>query len=478
MTPQERHEKNKRHIQKLAKLTGIPYVQLSEEEEVENRRDTIENGKRMMEEEYQESIQRSKPVRKRVVWDHEKESSPKPDFVTGSCINPYLQPASLGERSHSNQQSNDPLPTISSPSSKEQLINFNEFLELNEQAKVLNKSKKVSKERQAFNKKMEYISSERRQQYRDAYLYLEKFLKPRFAMRIYDRFGDDVEALVDYVTELLDSFDTYTEMFHKKKTLKPGELAKVMERQRKKMQEDELKVDVGMDMEGYYVDDLPEIRQLQWIDCDPRKGKVPDIPEFLKDTFKKYCKKHPVKEFRKKAKKYPVGPRGLRVCTFLQKWNEKTQKKRFKLLKERPLLEYKLRSPTGEDAEILADYQVKRYRKARKLQRRYLEEAVAMEWIPAYEAVEDDPDYQGRGTQTDEEIQRIRKYYEDLHHDKARCEEIRNRYFKRYLKKEEKQKRKAQRRWLKENGYGNVDDKRPFRLVTTVDGIMPYPNFA
>src|SRR5699024_112364 len=117
-------------------------------------------------------------------------------------------------------------------------------------------SKKVSKERKAFQEKMKYISSERRQQYRDAYLYLEKFLKPRFAMRIYDRFGDDVEALVDYVTELLDSFDTYTEMFHKKKPLKPGELTKVMERQRKKMQEDELKVDVGMDMEGYYVDDL------------------------------------------------------------------------------------------------------------------------------------------------------------------------------------------------------------------------------
>lgn len=155
-----------------------------------------------------------------------------------------------------------------------------------------------------------------------AYWWLECFLKPHFSDELYRKFGSDFEGLVEYCSD-------YAEQWAKNMTWNDDDPNRHMTAEEfwdryetQEMENAEIVNDVG----GMKFRNLDvAYKHRKYIEVDLTVDPFPDIPDYLWDEFDKWADKHPLKEFKKKAKKTGFSERGLRRKKFLKKVNKRNK---------------------------------------------------------------------------------------------------------------------------------------------------------
>jgi len=280
-------------IKNLRDRLGIPEEQTTQEEEDYERRYREARAKRVEEAGY---IDRYVELFNRDYWT-DKWLGPGPDPGLQYMEEPAKK-ANTSDAEFERKEWEDRYVPAKMPN----------FVLDTKEPKAVKKARKKRKQRE--------LTEQRQQEYDLAYWFLEKYLKPAYSEELYLRFAGDVEGLVDYVCEYARSWFHYANRSTEKKS--------IQEVMKERASMDEVVLDVGgMKFRRLEVAE----RKRRHYDTCIYTNKSPEIPEEYWEEFKDWCKKHPLKKYRKKADKLGLGKKTgaimLRRLAFLKKINKR-----------------------------------------------------------------------------------------------------------------------------------------------------------
>ena len=228
-------------------------------------------------------------------------------------------------------------------------------IHLPKEAKESKKIKKLRKKR----KKVEY-KQERQNKYDIAYWWLEEFLTKKESNRLYFEYAGRLDELVDVCYEWAMYWATY--MTHDENTQLTAK--EMYERLQEKYEDDATTVE---DVGGlkFKRREVAE-RYSREYNVNPYKVHFPDIPDEYWKEFCEWCKKQPIKKFKKKAKKYGpyMSAMGMRRICFLKQINKRNKTWRKNLMLHDPLTGASFVSEKKMKAAL--EKQLKRYDEKRK----------------------------------------------------------------------------------------------------------------
>lgn len=229
------------------------------------------------------------------------------------------------------------------------LVNIKVDTKEPKKVKKLRKKRKTYEEQQAWQEKVDV-----------AYWWLECFLKPEYADELYHMF-EEYEDLIEHCYEQATGWAQYMtwDSHDPKRHMSQEEFDLYM--QTVEAEEEEHTVDVcGMKFKPLEI----AKKDKKYIECDLYEGGIPDIPDYLWDEFDKWSDKHPLKEFKKKAKKTGFSKIALRRAKFIKMVN-----KRNKGFQKRMMLHDPITGSSFVSAKKMKEHydkQMRKYEKHRK----------------------------------------------------------------------------------------------------------------
>lgn len=193
-------------------------------------------------------------------------------------------------------------------------------------------SKEVRKLRK--KRKKQESAADRQKKYDLAYWFLEVFLKPKFAQEIYTKFAGQFEDMVDYCCEYAIQWATYMTYDPENHDLSIDDVFERMEARRE--ERDEVVQDIG----GLKFKRLAVAeRKKRYYEVDLTEDSYPDIPDEYWEEYSKWCDEHPLKKYKKKAKKlgWGISAAGVRRAEFIKKINKRNKGFRKRMMLHDPL---------------------------------------------------------------------------------------------------------------------------------------------
>lgn len=312
----------------------------------------------------------------------------------------------------------------------------------------------VEKETKAIKKaRKERIKAEeqaaRQEKYDIAYWALNSFFIPEESERIRREYVGRMEEMVDFLYEYVTEWAKYC-------TWTPGdgsrdipieEISRRMEV--RQIEESEVVLDVdGMKFKRLEVAE----RKKRYYEVDLYTNSFPDIPDEYWDEFDKWADKHPIKEFKKKAKKmgWGISAMGVRRATFLKKINKRNKKFRKNMLLHDPITGMSFVSEKKMKEHM--EKQMKIYDKRRKEFAALLDEMVAKNEISEDLAI----DWLGDSEEARERIKKRQKHEMEV----ARRAQKRKKEFE-AQERHEKKVQEERAKWYKKFG-GDINEPLKF----------------
>lgn len=267
-----------------------------------------------------------------------------------------------------NQDDVDPfMPSMSKTAKKIAEKNSDQVLWRNKYTGVLPtlhlpKEAKESKAVKKARKKRKKYEDEvlRQNQINIAYWWLECFLNPKESDKLYRKYYNDLDGLIDLCYEW--AMDWSEAMTYQKED-RGHTFKQIEDKLIEQFEEREALVDDVGGMK-FHRREYAE-RERKQIKVDPYTNRYPDIPDYLWMEFEHYCDQNPIKKFKKKAKEYGpmMSAAGMRRICFLKEVNKKNKAWRNHMLLHDPLTGASFVSEEKMRANIkkkLAEYDAKR----------------------------------------------------------------------------------------------------------------------
>ena len=307
-------------------------------------------------------------------------------------------------------------------------------IHLPKEAKESKKVKKLRKKRQKAEDKQS-----RQVKYDIAYWWLECFLTKDEANRMYYKYAGRLEELVDACYDWYVYWKTY--MCHDEDNKLTSK--EMYERLQIKYEDESTTVENVGGLK-FKRREVAEGYRREY-NVDPFKVKCPDIPDEYWAEYEAWSDKHPLKEFKKKAKKYPnMTAMGMRRITFLKQINKKNKSWQKNLMLHDPITGSSFVSEKKMKAAL--EKQLKKYDEKRKdfvklldglVKDGQISEGMANGWMGDTKLVRD----------------RIRKQWEaEYERAKIRQKHQRKRY------EHQKKTYEARKKWFKKHG-GDIKDE-------------------
>lgn len=184
--------------------------------------------------------------------------------------------------------------------------------------------KKEVKEVKKKKKKFKTMAEEADWQHKIdlTYWWLEGFMKPKFANEIYYKYRNDFDGMVEFCSDWAEGWAKYMtwDSHDPKRHMSAEEFWDRVDAQ------EEEEAEVVNDVGGMKFKNLSTAyKDKKYIEVDLTVDPFPDIPDYLWEEFDKWADKHPLSEFKKKAKKTGFSARGLRRRKFLKKVNKRNK---------------------------------------------------------------------------------------------------------------------------------------------------------
>lgn len=297
-------------------------------------------------------------------------------------------------------------------------------------------------------RKQAEITAARQADYDLAYWFLECYLKRKYADQLYDQYANDVEGLVDYVSSYARSWFAYVN-----RDTRPLTAEEVMA---DRADPDEEVVDIG-GMKFHKLE-RAERKRRHYI-TNIREDRCPDIPDEYWDEFEEWCKDHPLKKYRKKAKALGLGSHtgamDLRRIQFLKKINKRNRGFHKSIMKSGLNMFDPVTGQSFVSEKKMKSYMEKRMK---RYDRKRAEFVTLLDGMVKSGEISEDMAIGWMGD-SDEARQRVKARYKDL---KSRVKDTKSKYGPDHTKKYMKQ-RDA---WFKK--FGADPDAPPFTV--TFDG--------
>lgn len=319
-----------------------------------------------------------------------------------------------------------------------------------------------SKETKKIRKAREKRKKEKftQNQYQRAYWYLHEYLKPEFKDQYYDMFLGDVDGLVKFANDQVDGLEFLAEQARLQKKYKHMSQEDLIQEYfaEKEAVEKGIVVEDGIRWEP--VDVSYENRKEVEINYD---GLV-EIPDVHWDAFVKWSDKHPLKEFKKKARKHGWSTIKERRIKFLKKLNKKNKSFQKQMVLRDPITGMAFVSE--KKMKKYNERAIERFAKQRKQYSKYVRKMVDKGYISE--------DYMETMLGDDKEvIDRIKARYKRVE-DRAKKEA------KKHEKELEHKKKRDKERidWFKKFGYDVVDSDKPFEIMADGEKLVLRPRHS
>ena len=415
-------------IMKLRKKLDIPEEPISKEDEDRERREHLARAKRMelagTEENYVKMFNRDpwtdqwlgpgpeepmpfledhlskKKANKAIIERLQRESI---EFLNKICIH-------------------DKLPRKSLPKEKVQVKEYSD--------------KKKSKKKDKYTK----------EEYQKANWFLQEYAAPWYKDKIH-RECKTVEDLMDRCLEEVEVYEQLAEYTRQRKANKQSskELAEAAF-QRVRDEERGIVDDAGLRWEPVDV----AYADKKEVDISVGHGIV-DIPDEHWEAFSKWERKHPLKDYKEKARNWRCTDISARRIVFLKKVNKKNKKFRKDLVYRDPLTGMAFLSEKKMKKENKK--QIARFAKQRRQYAKYVQDMVDKGYLSE--------DYMVTFLGDDEKaIERVKKRYRDVE-NRAKEEA------KKHKEEEEHKKKRDKERiaWFRKFGYDVQNVDKPFEII-------------
>lgn len=311
--------------------------------------------------------------------------------------------------------------------------------------KKMKEPKEVKEYYKIYNKiKKEKLDKEK---YKRAHWFLQSYAAPWYKDEIMRKFDYDVERIVEFCNEQVEAleFIHQWEMVNKKdKRSNKEKLAAIEAR----IEERALGIENSDGIKWKPVN--VAYSNKKEIEIDRSEG-IPDIPDEHWNEFSKWCKKNPMKKFKKQAKKLRCTKLVARRIVFLKMLNKRNKKWRKDMVLRDPLTGMAFLSE--KKMKKYKNQQIKRFAKQRKQYAEYVQKMVDKGYISE--------DYMVTYLGDDEKaINRIKKRYKQIE-DRAREEAKKHKDEEAHKKKRDKERIA----WFKKYGYDVKDADDPFEII-------------
>lgn len=332
----EINEKNKRFIQNLRKEFGIKENPETPEEYARRKKEEAARQKRMdlagTDDNYVKMFQRDPYTDE---WLGDGPEPPMP-FLEDD-LDEEEQKKAMDERKKAEAAKKEKLYAMRRPiiqakpalSKKEAKIVKKEAEKLQKMSKK--KRKKIERETRAKEAERHNADPEWQEKCNWTYWLLFDFLLPKYAWELVEHWVDRELSFEEMVQEGYDKamyfvHSTNCVIDHRLSMKKAVKLLAKKKKEEKYNRKHHI-----IEAHGMKWQTLPDLKgwsSATAYPCDPLDGEEHEVPEVHKEAWKKWKKKHPVKEFEKKARKLHVMASDLRICEFIKKMNKKTRKVR------------------------------------------------------------------------------------------------------------------------------------------------------
>ena len=316
-------------------------------------------------------------------------------------------------------------------------------------------TKKIKKARKKLKKKRkEKLTKE---MYQKTNWFLQEYAAPWYKAKIMKDLDYDVDRIVEFCVEQCEALEQlyrYEQSLKNDKRTDAEKLAAIENRKYERENGiEEIDGIKWMSVDTAYADKKE-------IEIDLSDG-IPDIPDEHWDEFSAWERKHPMKKYKKKARKWRCSELTARRIVFIKMINKRNKKFQKDMAMVDPLTGMAFMSE--KKFKKYKDKQVKRFAKQRKEFAEYVQSMVDKGYLSE--------EYMTTFLGDDEKaIERIKKRYKQIE-ERAREEA------KKHKEEEEHNKKRDKEliAWFRKYGYEVEDADRPFEIVADGETLTIRP---